>query len=144
MIRKATTQDAEKIFELEKKLFMDFYSLQTITSDIANKNNIYFVYELAGDLIGYALVSYIFEEGNLAKIAVDPAFQRRGIARELYMACEKECKKKGVSKLYLEVSEKNEPAISLYKKLGFTKEWVRSKYYSDLSDAIILEKKIQG
>ncbi len=144
MIRKATTQDAEKIFELEKKLFMDFYSLQTITSDIANKNNIYFVYELAGDLIGYALVSYIFEEGNLAKIAVDPAFQRRGIASELYMACEKECKKKGVSKLYLEVSEKNEPAISLYKKLGFTKEWVRSKYYSDLSDAIILEKKIQG
>ena len=42
----------------------------------------------------------------------------------------------------IEVSDKNNIAINLYKKLGFTKEWVRSKYYSDLSDAIIFEKQI--
>ncbi len=144
MIRKAVVSDAEKIFELEKQLFTDFYSLQTITADIKNKNNIYYVLELDGQFIGYALISYIFEEGNLTKIAILPDFQRRGLATMLYNACENECVKRGVEKIYLEVSDKNTPAIKFYNKLGFTNEWVRENYYSDLSDAIILQKKLKG
>lgn len=142
MIRKACQADNEAIFELEKELFLDFYSLQTITNDIKNKNNIYYVFEDGGKVLGYCLLSYIFEEGNVAKIGVSKDFQHQGIATALYKECEKEAKKKGVTKIYLEVSEKNDVAINLYKKLGFTEEWVRSKYYSDLSDAIIFEKQI--
>ena len=142
MIRKATSSDAESIFKLEKQLFTDFYSLQIISADIANKNNLYYVYVENGEICGYCLLSYIFEEGNLTKIAVSENHQREGIATALYSFCENEAKKKGVEKIYLEVSDKNEKALKLYEKLGFTKEWVRSRYYSDLSDAIILEKKL--
>lgn len=142
MIRKATSADADAIFSLEKQLFLDFYSLQTISNDIKNKNNIYYVWEEDGNIVGYSLLSYIFEEGNLAKIAVSKEYQHKGIATALYLKCEEEAKKKGVTKIYLEVSENNQSALNLYKKLNFTKEWVRSKYYSDLSDAIILEKKL--
>lgn len=142
MIRKAKPSDNLEIFELEKELFVDFYSLQTVTNDIKNKNNIYYVFEENGKILGYCLLSYIFEEGNITKIGVSKEFQHQGIATSLYYSCEKEAKKKGVTKIYLEVSDKNNIAINLYKKLGFTKEWVRSKYYSDLSNAIIFEKQI--
>ncbi|MCB0369561.1 MAG: hypothetical protein KDD45_08975, partial [Bdellovibrionales bacterium] len=46
-----------------------------------------------------------------------------------------------VKKWWLEVHQSNFGAIFLYKKLGFTQEGLRLKYYSDGGGALILLKK---
>jgi len=42
------------------------------------------------------------------------------------------------SSVFLEVKESNFSAISLYKKLGFVKQYIRNRYYADGSYAINL------
>lgn len=47
--------------------------------------------------------------------------RRRGLARATAMAAIDELRKRGVSKIQLEVMERNEPALALWRTLGFNK-----------------------
>lgn len=56
---------------------------------------------------------------ELTKMAVDPAFQGRGIANHLMLACIELAQAEGVNKVFLETNSKLPAAIALYKKFGF-------------------------
>jgi ribosomal-protein-alanine N-acetyltransferase len=45
----------------------------------------------------------------------------------------------GVFRVFLEVRVSNVAAQALYEKFGFTRQGVRSKYYSDSEDALLME-----
>ncbi|MFA0963665.1 GNAT family N-acetyltransferase [Roseivirga sp. BDSF3-8] len=57
---------------------------------------------------------------ELAKMAVDPSAQGKGIGKILGQAIIEKAKSLGAKKIFLVSNSKLEPAISLYKKLGFT------------------------
>lgn len=60
----------------------------------------------------------------LANLAVSPAARKRGLARKLCVASEYMVKNSwGVSELLLLVEEDNQPAVKLYKRLGFKELW---------------------
>lgn len=59
---------------------------------------------------------YDFE---LAKMAVAPAFQGRGIGYRLASAAIEKARQLGAASIYLESSSILQPALNLYKKLGF-------------------------
>ena len=46
-------------------------------------------------------------------------------------------------KVYLEVSNVNNRALMLYETLGFKKNCIRKRYYSDNSDAIMYKMDIK-
>jgi ribosomal protein S18 acetylase RimI-like enzyme len=52
-------------------------------------------------------------------IAVDPAFQRRGVARCLLNAAKEFCKRKGFTQMWLFCHTENEAANATYKRFGF-------------------------
>lgn len=56
---------------------------------------------------------------ELTKMAVDPAFQGRGIANHLMRACIELAKADGVGTIFLETHSKLPAAIALYRKFGF-------------------------
>lgn len=56
---------------------------------------------------------------ELAKMAVAPASQGKGISNLLMQACIGHAAKEGVSKIVLESNTKQAAAISLYRKFGF-------------------------
>jgi ribosomal protein S18 acetylase RimI-like enzyme len=56
---------------------------------------------------------------NVHDLAVDPAFQGRGIGARLLAEVERRARARGAAKLTLEVHETNEPAIRLYRRAGF-------------------------
>jgi len=56
---------------------------------------------------------------ELAKMAVDDAFQGRGLAKALMMACVERARDAGAWRLYLESSVKLTPALTLYRAFGF-------------------------
>lgn len=72
------------------------------------------------EIVGTAAIIY---EGNdmfeLAKMAVVPAFQGKGISKLLLQKCINEAKQKGGRKMILFSNSRLKTALSLYEKNGF-------------------------
>lgn len=94
---------------------------------------------LAGKLVGYVSLFYIFREGHVTNLAVRPDWRRRGIGERLLFEIVKQAQSRGVERLTLEVRESNTVASELYKKFGFFQAGKRRGYYEDTGeDALIL------
>lgn len=139
-ILKATKSHINDLVEIEKECFEDNYSEKTLLADINNEMNTMYVAVSDDKVVGYINVFHIFDEANLVKIAVRNGYRRYGVATKLLENATENVKKLGVTKMYLEVSEKNKNAIDFYLKNKFKSTTKREKYYNDLSDAIIMWK----
>ncbi len=139
-IIKASKANFKAIVALENERFEDNYSDKTIERDLNNPNNTLWVALDGDNVLGYLNVFHIFDEANLQRIAVFKESEGKGIASKLLKHAEGYLKKKGITKIYLEVSEKNSRAIEFYKKNEYKETNRRKNYYSDLSDAIIMWK----
>lgn len=79
-------------------------------------------------------------EQEILQLIVDPAFRKKGQARQLM---EYFVSQSPSTEFFLEVSAKNYPAISFYKSFEFIEVGVRTAYYSNGDDALVLRKKIK-
>jgi N-acetylglutamate synthase len=57
---------------------------------------------------------------GVTAVETDPAFRRRGLASAVTQALAAVAADRGASGLYLQVAEGNDPALALYRRLGFT------------------------
>lgn len=81
---------------------------------------------------------------HVVSIAVMEAYRRRGIASEILLkAMENGVEAYNVTECFLEVRVSNQPAISLYEKLGFTNVNRKLGYYMDGEDALVLAKPLK-
>lgn len=109
----------QKYFKVEAE---DLKSLDHPKSYILDKGGAILIALYAGEAVGVcALVSmddpdYDYE---LAKMAVSPKAQGKGVGYLLGTAILAEAEKRGARSVYLESNTKLTPAIHLYKKLGF-------------------------
>jgi ribosomal protein S18 acetylase RimI-like enzyme len=95
---------------------------------IAREHDI-LVAEVDGVAAGFALLIYdlpdeitLTEQTFIAYMAVEPAWQRRGIAGILMANIEDQARKRGLPYLSLMVTEDNTAARALYAASGFTTE----------------------
>ena len=72
-------------------------------------------------------------------MGTDPAWRRRGIARELLAHVAADARNLGAQTVSLEVRASNEGAQALYKALGLAPVGTRPRYYSDREDALIMQ-----
>lgn len=86
----------------------------------------------------------IGEELQILDIAVRPEHRRQGHGQHLLMALLQTAKQRGCSIAMLEVSINNIAAIQLYERVGFRSVHERKAYYSDGSDALLLNLAICG
>ncbi len=77
---------------------------------------------------------------EIIRIATKREARQRGLARRLLAAFENAFE----GRILLEVSERNQPAVGLYKGAGFQIIHRRPDYYSDGSTAWIMEKHCPG
>lgn len=85
------------------------------------------LFEQAG---GFAIFRFAGPEAELLTIAVDPAKRRQGIAKKLLSAGHESAKMAGVEEVFLEVSQENPAAKSLYEQFGYEVQAIRENYYS--------------
>lgn len=124
-------EDIQQICFLNNKLVNLFkYSLQDLNtyfapfhtkqiSKVARNNHI---------VVGYAIMKQVNKNTqHLLQIAVDCNYQRKGIGKQLML----NIMDNATDEIKLEVRETNNPAINLYKSLGFTKTRILSKFYND-------------
>jgi ribosomal protein S18 acetylase RimI-like enzyme len=77
------------------------------------------VVELAGTVVGTARLTLDDDRGGVYGFAVDPAFQGRGIGRDVLRRVCRELRERGARDIGLEVAVDNEHALGLYTSLGF-------------------------
>ena len=83
----------------------------------------------------------MLDEANIVNIATSPEYRRRGCARAVMGGLLDIAKKKGCTRVTLEVREHNLPAQALYRSFGFTPAGIRKHFYSFPDEnAIVMEK----
>ncbi len=120
----------DRLCELEKCCFSVPWSRDSFTWAKENENAYFIVAEDNGEIVGYAGLCFVLDEGDIANVATAPSHRRRGIAAALMSDIVAFAKENGIVHLMLEVRASNAGAIALYEKIGFSKVAVRKNYYS--------------
>ena len=144
MMRFTQMQDRHvtQVAELEKMCFSTPWSEQSIASELQNDLAVWMVALHDDVVVGYVGSQTVWGETDMMNIAVHPGWRRRGIAEILIEQLIVELKRRGSNSLSLEVRLSNEPAIALYRKLGFRQVGCRPNYYRNpKEDALILRKE---
>lgn len=112
--------------------------IEEVTS---NKFAMYVVALADGNVVGYAGLWKVCDEGHITNIAVHSEFRENGVGSRLIESLLDIARKEGITRMTLEVRRGNIPAQGLYKKYGFESAGVRKGYYADNGeDAIIMWK----
>lgn len=123
-----TTNDLEQAFAIEQRSHAFPWSEKTFSSN-QGERYLNFRLEVDGVLAAFAITQVVLDEATLFNLAVDPAFQRRGLGRQLLQHLISELEQRGVLTLWLEVRASNKAAIALYEQLDFNEVSIRRNYY---------------
>ena len=143
LIRPASFDDISSIVEIENKTNrMPWSKAQFLSSMEVGHYSV--VMHKDSDILGFAIYSPIIPESHLLNIAIDPAYQGKGLGDKLLQQIILQNRTIGVKTISLEVRVSNLPAINLYEKRGFHKDAIRPDYYSGSpkEDALLMSLKI--
>lgn len=82
-----------------------------------------------GELIGYAVVAYLFDEAHLLNLCVGPLHRRSGAGGFLLQHLIAAAADESMQRVILEVRQSNRAAIDLYIREGFERIGERPGYY---------------
>lgn len=139
-IKEMTLYDFEEIKDVLQTDFDEFWTAGVLKSELESELSKYVVAKENEKIVGFAGVIILPDDVEITNIVTKKSERKKGIGKLLLdkliqMAFDLE---KDIS---LEVNEKNEAAISLYKKADFKEVGIRKKYYNGCENAIIMTKK---
>ena len=138
-IRPLGLTDLTAIDSIEQRAYRTPWSRSMFASELAKSSSVCLGAYDGERLIGYVVNSRYVDAWHIMNVAVDPDYQRRGIATRLLerlFELTRDDQRRGYT---LEVRLSNSAAISLYERLGFTRQGVRRGYYTDnREDALIM------
>lgn len=141
IIRNIIEQDLDQILSIDAQVARDPWTKKIFSDCIARYNGIVAVIDQK--LVGYGIIAVYnsINEAHVLNLAVDPLWQRCGIASKLLNNLINYNKNKTV--IFLESSKNNIAAINLYKKFNFTESYIRKNYYNTKygkEDAIVFKR----
>ncbi len=141
-IRPALPSDVPSISRIESDSFSNPWQPDTFASLLRREDGVRFlVAEEDGAVIGYAVLWWVLDQGELANLAVQELYQGKGVGSQLLDQVISHAEAVGVESLFLEVRKSNEKAHGLYSRRGFIQISVREGYYQNpREDARILVK----
>lgn len=139
-----TLIDYEQIKDILISDFDDFWTPETLKSEIQGENKKYIVAKENKDIVGFAGILLNFEEAEIMNIVTKISKRGQGIGNLLLRKIIEIAKINHIDKIFLEVNENNQIALQLYEKAGFEKISLRKKYYNHQEDAIIMSKNINN
>ena len=137
-------EDLDAVAALEAETFTnpwtrDMLALELRRSDLAR---VYVLRTSGRRVIAFCACWVIVDELHINTVAVDPATRRQGLATLLLDHVLADAAAAGACNATLEVRRSNEPALRLYRGLGFAVEGVRPGYYREPEeDALILWRR---
>ena len=136
-------RDLDEVLAIERHSFPSAWSRGSYERELRNDNCYYFCVRSAGVLVAYAGLWTILDEAHITTIAVHPQWRRRGLATRLMATLIGLAHREGAITLTLEVRERNEAALALYRKLGFEQKGILPGYYGDTGEnGIVMSKTL--
>jgi ribosomal protein S18 acetylase RimI-like enzyme len=144
-LRAGEPADLDALMALETNVFAtDRMSRRSLRHFLRSPTAAVLVADLAQEIAGTAVV--LFRPGSdlarLYSIAVDPRHTGRGVGSALLAAAEQAAIDHDCQFLRLEVHEKNQRAISRYRKAGYREFGRHHEYYQDKGHALRFEKRL--
>lgn len=128
-----------EVLAIEAQVYPKPWSAKLFEDELARSNRVYVVARVGATVVGYAGLLMIADDGHVATVAVDPAWQRHGIATRLLDALVRGAIGLGAGQLTLEVRMSNTGAQELYRRFGFAPAGARKAYYGDNGeDALVM------
>jgi ribosomal-protein-alanine N-acetyltransferase len=138
-IRPLGLSDLNSIDAIERRAYRTPWSRSMFASELAKASSICLGAWEGDQLVGYIVNSRYVDAWHVMNVAVNPDYQRRGIATRLLerlFELTRDDQRRGYT---LEVRVSNADAISLYETLGFVRQGIRRAYYTDnREDALIM------
>lgn len=152
-VRKFNLDDLQSVTKINRVCLPENYVDSFFVELYQRFPDTFIVAEENGDLVGYimcrievGLSNYgfggIVKKGHVVSIAVMPEHRKEGIGKTLMLTAMEAMRAYSAKQCYLEVRLTNEPAVSLYKKLGLEVTKTVHGYYADGEDAYVMAKKL--
>ena len=130
ILREMLVDDLDQVMKIENELFSPPWTKEGFFTYLTRKDAMFLVVE---------------EKGEITNVAVRPDRQKEGIGHFLMDSLIRLAEQQGVTTIHLEVRTGNGTAIRLYERMGFTKDGIRKKYYTDpVEDALLMTRHPRG
>ncbi len=138
--REATIADLKSIMNVENASFTVPWTEVAFRNEfIINQYAYYILATYNDEVVGYAGIWLVLDEGHVTNIAIHPDYQGNHYGEALLREMIRIAKERGVIRITLEVRVSNDVAQGLYKKLGFQDGAIRKNYYPDTKeDALVM------
>jgi ribosomal-protein-alanine N-acetyltransferase len=124
------TRDLRGVLKIEGAVFPQPWPHRLFVEELAQrKTRAYRAAWVGRSIVGFAGQMFVDDESHVNNIAVDPAWQGRGLGAAILCDLVRTGLARGVRHLTLEVRVGNEPALALYRRFGLAPVGVRRNYY---------------
>ncbi|MCU0561610.1 MAG: ribosomal protein S18-alanine N-acetyltransferase [Desulfobacterales bacterium] len=137
--------DLEAVLEIERLSFACPWGRLSVEGELSGPGAQQLVIRPPGSgaVAAYIFFRRIADEVHIFRIAVAPAWRRRGMGAQLVDAC-LQAAGSGARAALLEMRPSNAEAMALYRSFGFQVVGSRPGYYPDRrEDALILRKQLK-
>jgi len=135
-----TVRDIDSVLVIERACFTAPWSRSAFVGELTENHFAHYYLLMKGDqMVGYGGMWVIIDEAHVTNIAVLPNFRRHQLGERLLRQLIVDALALGAHKMTLEVRVGNQPALGLYRKLGFQDGGIRRSYYTDNhEDALVM------
>ena len=140
-IKQINENDIDLCFELDSKT-ISLWSKKQWTDEFKKDGTRIFGLIISNLIIGICAIQIVLDEAQINYFVVRKKFREMGFGSYLMSYLIKSCEKLNLSKLLLEVSERNVTAEKFYNRFDFSTVGFRKNYYKDGSAAILKEKNL--
>ena len=146
--------DVESVVNINRVCLPENYAPYFFLDTFNSSPQTFIVAESQGRVVGYIMCRmehgfsdvrklHFAKKGHIISVAVMPDFRRMRIGQGLVEHALSALSGLSADECFLEVRITNDPAIDLYKKLGFQIMRTIPRYYYDGSDAYVMGRPIQ-
>ena len=128
----AGMRDAEQLAALHAAAFRRGWSAEEFEQLLIEPNVVADRATSGARLAGFVMSRLAADQAELLSIAIAARYRRRGLARKLLDVHLRRLAVYGISSVFLEVEERNEPARRLYTGLRFREVGRRESYYAEI------------
>ncbi len=144
-IEKMSQKFIDDVYEISKQAFgSSSWSLKMFEDELIRPDRFSYCVTDNGNVVSF--INVLVCEGEQGKefniLNIASKEKNKGYATQLIELVKDKAKSQNIKNVWLEVDDKNIPALNLYNKLGFKKIAVRKKYYQNGDDALILRCEI--
>ena len=142
-VRWMVRRDFAQVLEIEEKCFEFPWTEQEFRQCLQQPNCIGMVAEQEEQVVGFVIYETPKSRIFITNIAIDPAFQRHGIARQMIQKLVTKMIYQQRHRIVIEIRETNLPALVCFRSLGFRASTVLKNFYEEQSeDAYVLQYRL--